>query len=316
MPVNSTMTVELARNLAYKYVDYVKYKNIVPFIQFYGGEPTLNFDVIKIMSEIFRSHLSNDVEISFITNGTLCLNNHIDFIKEYNIGVGISLDGPDYINNINRVSLSTSYYNNVMNNIHLLKDANINYAISLTITDNVLSNANDVLCWIKNLGVKSVNYNFIQCCNLSDRYSELSNEFLLKSLNELKKISNERINRKVIYFASDDFIFSDCAAGYGNQATITPDGFVTICQGDFMNSKKFYCDIKDMSFFEVESVLKNKNIYKKRAPIYDSDCLCCEAIKICGGSCDMKRLNIKTPVFCNYTKSLLRWCIIQLSNGN
>ena len=66
-------------------------------ITFFGGEPLMNFDVLKFCvlyaNDKARS-LGKEIEYTVITNGTLLTNEVIDFLNEYKLGVQISIDGP------------------------------------------------------------------------------------------------------------------------------------------------------------------------------------------------------------------------------
>jgi sulfatase maturation enzyme AslB (radical SAM superfamily) len=73
-------------------------KNIPCSINFFGGEPILRFDVIQhIVKYIEKKYPERKISYGITTNGTL-LNKHIiDFIKEKQIGVLLSFDGPKYL---------------------------------------------------------------------------------------------------------------------------------------------------------------------------------------------------------------------------
>lgn len=72
-------------------------------IEFQGGEPLMNFPVIRHMVEYFEN-IKNDKEISYtiVTNTLLLTDEIIDFFKRYNFSVSTSLDGDKRIHNSNR----------------------------------------------------------------------------------------------------------------------------------------------------------------------------------------------------------------------
>ncbi len=69
-------------------------------VLFFGGEPLLNFEVLKYfvlyMSKLLRNK-DKKINYTVITNATLLTDRVVDFLNEYNIGVQISLDGPKEI---------------------------------------------------------------------------------------------------------------------------------------------------------------------------------------------------------------------------
>ena len=74
-------------------------------IVFFGGEPLMNFSLIKKVVEYSKNmcHSVNKVmTFSITTNGTLFTNEIINYLNEHNFGVTISLDGPKEIQDINR----------------------------------------------------------------------------------------------------------------------------------------------------------------------------------------------------------------------
>lgn len=75
------------------------------FIQFFGGEPSLNLDVIETISELVqKSYLCGDIpqkpRIGIVTNGVFGdYGRTFDIFKKYNIEVTVSIDGPPEIHN-------------------------------------------------------------------------------------------------------------------------------------------------------------------------------------------------------------------------
>jgi len=75
-------------------------------ISFYGGEPLLNFKLIKDCVNYSRAKntkLDRKLIFSITTNGTLLDDEIIDFIVKEKIALAISIDGPKEIHDCNRV---------------------------------------------------------------------------------------------------------------------------------------------------------------------------------------------------------------------
>jgi uncharacterized protein len=75
------------------------------YIDFHGGEPMLYFSAIKdavIYSKKKALEFEKDVSFIIQTNGTLFTEENVKFIKENNIILGVSLDGPQRIHDRNR----------------------------------------------------------------------------------------------------------------------------------------------------------------------------------------------------------------------
>jgi len=100
------MTFETAkRTLDYIFniVEYRTYKQLG--IAFYGGEPILNFDLIREIIEYARKIFKDwSLFFSMTTNGTIIDINIIRFLKENDVSLCISLDGPREIHDSKRVT--------------------------------------------------------------------------------------------------------------------------------------------------------------------------------------------------------------------
>ena len=90
-------------SVARKIVDFM-YTN-TPYneridIGFFGGEPLLEFGLIKAITEMIEDHpqFNHDrVELAIVTNGTIFSNAIADFVNEHEMIFGISCDGPPLV---------------------------------------------------------------------------------------------------------------------------------------------------------------------------------------------------------------------------
>ena len=131
------MTMETASKL----IEFIKDKTINTNkvkIQWFGGEPTLNMDVIYyITSELkeYYDHCNKEISFSMITNGSLL--NRISLDKLFLSRVQISLDG-----NHVEYSIRKSYIDKAINlesilaNISLLLDKGVYVSIRLNYDAN------------------------------------------------------------------------------------------------------------------------------------------------------------------------------------
>jgi uncharacterized protein len=65
-------------------------------IGFFGGEPLLEFDLVKAITRLIEDHPSFDprrVRMTIVTNGTIFSDDIADFVSAHEIGFGISCDG-------------------------------------------------------------------------------------------------------------------------------------------------------------------------------------------------------------------------------
>lgn len=107
-------------------------------IAFQGGEPTLaGLDFFKQAVEFEKRWNINHVEIhnAFQTNGILLDENWASFFAENRFLVGISLDGPKDINDMNRLdSELKSTFSRVLRTVHLLESRRVDFNILTVVT--------------------------------------------------------------------------------------------------------------------------------------------------------------------------------------
>ena len=92
-------------------------------IGFYGGEPLLNFAVIRDFVNYLKAHVDYSISFGVITNGTLLTQEMVEFFNENRFYVSISLDGTKKYNDMCRISKNgKSVFDTVMEKLKLLKN--------------------------------------------------------------------------------------------------------------------------------------------------------------------------------------------------
>ncbi|MDD7333752.1 MAG: radical SAM protein [Lachnospiraceae bacterium] len=114
---NTLMDRETAERIVY-FINRSEMMEKIRYITFFGGEPLMNPDII----EYICSNIQNkDIKFLMQSNGTLMNERIISILKEYDIGLTISLDGPLEINDINRVdTLGNGTYEKIVANMNTL----------------------------------------------------------------------------------------------------------------------------------------------------------------------------------------------------
>lgn len=77
-------------------------------IQLSGGEPFVNFRLFKQVVEYIEGRVAETGRSAMVctqSNGTLVTDEIAEFVKEHHIGIGISIDGPERLNNRSRPTL-------------------------------------------------------------------------------------------------------------------------------------------------------------------------------------------------------------------
>jgi uncharacterized protein len=94
-----SMTVEVAEEALKRYFEafaYVKRRNPyrIPTVSFYGGEPMMNFGLIRHIVGLAKALYPGDILFNITTNATTLTAEMIDFLHANDVILSISLNGP------------------------------------------------------------------------------------------------------------------------------------------------------------------------------------------------------------------------------
>ena len=132
-------------------------------IVWHAGEPTvlpIEFyqDVNKLVEAIIPKSIKVNQHIQ--TNATLLTDEWCKFFIETGMKVGVSLDGPQHINDRNRVLRNgKGTYDQIINGIVLLKKHKIEFSVIAVLTDYSLDFPDEIYRFFRELGVKSLCFN-------------------------------------------------------------------------------------------------------------------------------------------------------------
>jgi His-Xaa-Ser system radical SAM maturase HxsB len=106
-------------------------------MEFQGGEPLLNFDLLKEAVRYAKERNANigkHIEYVICTNLALLDDRHLYYFKEQGIQISTSLDGPDYLHNKNRPMGKGPSHDVVVRNIKRAQEALGTHAVSALMT--------------------------------------------------------------------------------------------------------------------------------------------------------------------------------------
>jgi uncharacterized protein len=134
----TVISFEVLANLIAKALQPGKYR-LVNFI-WHGGEPLLlGLDFFRKALSIQQAFLRDNqyVTNSIQTNGTLLTAEWCEFFKRNKFNVGISVDGPEELHNLNRSYASgLGSYPDVVRSIRLLEQFALPFGVLLVLNDN------------------------------------------------------------------------------------------------------------------------------------------------------------------------------------
>lgn len=320
---SSQQDIYMTKEIAQKGIQLVKKNTDKIKIIFYGGEPFLNFEVIKFISEEAK-RCDLKTKYSIISNGSIINDKIIEFLKENDVSLSISLDGLKESNDkARKFHNNKGTFDRIEKTLKILKDNDVKFGISCTVSPYNMDSPEEILQILEELDVRGFGYNLLSENNnikisVEENIAMVKNILAAEDLIFEKKIIEDRIiNRKLKPFVEKTNWSRDCA-GYGHQIVITPKGEVGTCHGlwpDLINN-----DTK--SYFDIDTNYADKIIdhptwkeWYHRTPFNMPQCWNCFGIGLCGGGCAKNSLLRKGSIWeiddsiCALTKESISWVI-------
>lgn len=123
-------------------------------INFFGGEPLLNFELIKYVVQICKTNFQDyNFVFSLTTNATLITDDIADFFIKYAFRVMISIDGYKEIHNYHRkYSNGDGSFPDVIKGIQILREHGVEFRIRATLDSRFYEKYNEINDYLKLLG--------------------------------------------------------------------------------------------------------------------------------------------------------------------
>ncbi|KAA6303492.1 MAG: Anaerobic sulfatase-maturating enzyme [Candidatus Ordinivivax streblomastigis] len=324
------MTEDVAKaTVALLQKTYEQEKSEFPkIITFFGGEPLLNFKIIKTFIEEIEHvktlrYWPEDVKYSVVTNASLLTSNMIDFFKQndFTLGISFDIDKDAHSERVDKNGNDT--FNLVREKIDLCKEKEIQFTLSITITETLIKNRNKIIAEILSIKPHDISFNLLlpsKNQEQNNKYYEDATDFIIEMFQIFREhgIYEDRIMRKVKAFTENHLYLFDCCAAGGSQYVIAPKGEIGICHGFLNNRKYFSSSVFDENFNP--NTNENFKYWRDRTPLLMEKCLDCECLGICGGGCPYAAEFAHGSIyelderFCVHAKRLLRWLINDLFN--
>ena len=311
---------------------FYRFKKI-KYIQIFGGEPLLNFPVMKFICEYLHEKFDRDeIEkvpgIGLVTNGTLISDEFVDLINKYDISVTFSFDGTPETNDAMRIFRDDSPTSNViLKNLKILKEKTgepnlIEVTYNKSHIENNVS-IKDIVSFIKNID-KNIDMHItpVVSCNKSE------NEYALNDLTSFIDSVDDLLvdNKSELYSLLQRYILAIqnktkqkyiCRAG-SNMFSVSASGDIYPCFMFTDNNDFCIGNISDENVLyskKFNQSLKKFCSYDKRQ---DSECRNCFIRNICFG-CLGQNLCQTGDAFktdrniCNMNRAIVEKILIKMS---
>ncbi len=293
-----------------KAIDFViersgKRKNIE--IDFFGGEPLMNFDTVKRIVDYANKkgeEKGKNFRYTITTNGLLLSKEIMKYINENMSNVVLSIDGREETNdNMRKRVDGRGCYKDIVSKFREVANSRNedNYYVRGTFTRHNLDFGKDVL-HLADLGFKQTSVEPV-IANESESYA-LREEDLTTIFEEYEKLAVEYIKRKKEGNGFNFFHFmidlsqgpcvikrlSGCGSGH-EYIAVTPEGDIYPChqfvgQEDFKMGNVFECTFDE----NISDLFKKSNVYTKNT------CNECWAKFYCSGGCPANSFNFNKDI--------------------
>lgn len=260
-------------------------------VDFFGGEPLLNFSVVSNSIRYARElekRYNKKFRFTLTTNGTIKTKEFLKLLEEEDINLILSLDGPESVHNkFRHFPDGSGSYQVVINNIKeflkVKKDSN--YYIRGTFTRETPHFASS-LAYLAELGLQNI--------SLEPAVGSKDDPFVFKIddipflLEEYERLLDVCIEKKINFFHFNLNIYRSpciykrikgCGAG-SEYLTVTPEGFLYPCH-QLVGRKEFLLgNVKKGIFFkEVKESFISQDVFAR------TPCNNCWAKFLCSGGC-------------------------------
>ncbi len=280
------------------------------FFSWHGGEPTLaGLDFYRNAVKLQHRHCPPG---SFIVNGiqtnaTLLNEEWCSFFAENNFMVGVSMDGPEEIHNLHRVSKDQGpTFHKVIRGYELLRKYKVSIEILCVVNADNVKYPLEVYRYFKQLGASfmtflplverqvdhamDISHNSVPSEAFGIFLSTIFDEWHEKDIGNVKIQLFEEAARTAFNQDHTLCIFKKTCGGV---PVVEYNGDFYSCD-HYVNSENLLGNIKDICLTDLLDSERQKAFGQAKLDTLPKYCLNCEVRSMCNGECPKNRF-IKTP---------------------
>ncbi len=321
---NRMMTIDNAILYVKKSIEFIKSDNKkFLFIQFFGGEPLVNWKTVSAILSYFKHGEEWGIYIhySIVTNGSLINEQIAKKLSKYKVDVCVSFDSPL---STSRVFKNGNVANEkIITGIKTLVRYDNRIAINSTLSDCNWTYVNESLVeFVSNIGVKEIGI----ILELDPHFYEMySSNKIINRLWTLMKAGRKynvtitgywhQISQLISNISSVPIRGFKLCSAKGCQFSIEPNGSIYACKG----SSGRFGEISD----GLENIIINNEFreYSKLNLINPKECSGCEIEHFCSGIClgslekKYNRIDTIEPNACKVYKGITKKIIKNLTRN-
>lgn len=221
-------------DIAMQCVNYIRQiEDPLVIIQFHGGEPLLNYDILRFLVHSILVNKGNKQKIMFgiTTNATLLDDEKITFLSKYmDYGFSISIDGIKKVNDSMRIYPGGGgTYDSIIDKVQEALKVNPNIRLRMTFTSQTVSELSGSVEHLISIGGQQI----VSIPDYFDRgWTEETMAIYRQQLSEIERMYREKELSKsnIEITLLENFIFKKlkCTGGY-DSIHISPEGHIFPC---------------------------------------------------------------------------------------
>lgn len=321
--------MDLSLNTLYKLIDELpllldKYHDKNISLLWHGGEPLVigKSYLIKAMQYASEKLQKYDLSFAMQTNGTLIDEEWITIFKQFNVGIGISLDGYKEIHDKNRLTKNHQpTFDLVLNNIKLLKQHGISAGTLMVLNTAEKIDVDKLFDFLKDNNLQPKIHPVIPCGRAKDEPAEQI-DMIYKNYIELMKTLYQKVmtsDTKFIIEPLDSLMNTilgissvrECSFNGNcgkNFICLYANGDVGFCgrDGSLDKDRYMYGNINDNSLISLYESLNAQKIRQRQEYLKQNDCKNCPDWKFCHGGCSFEAVNFYGTLNAKYPHCKLR----------
>jgi uncharacterized protein len=208
---------------------------------FFGGEPLLCFGLIKDITGYIREQQRESkrtIRLGMTTNGTLLTQSILDFLREANIDLCISIDGPEHIHNLNRCSRNgRGSFAEVLDNLRMALEQLDYVQVNAVYGPDTVGFLPETVSFFTELGASIIHLNPDICAfwsedilpKFSDIYMQIA-DYYIHCYQSEREIAVNMIDTKTILFLKGGYSVEDMCGMGETEWGFAPSGNIYPCE--------------------------------------------------------------------------------------
>lgn len=302
--------------------DLIKVKNCEDVtINFHGGEPLLYFSELKKIICFLEKEFKDEKKINIFyrlqTNGIKLNDRMAVFLKKHNVFTSISLDGPQYIHDYNRLYRNgDGTYFDVLRGIKCMKKNKIQFQIVSTVHEK--TNFKKLVRYFASEGLFNIKFSFLFNRQFRFQYSYQEQKMMAFNYNEMLKwlISYNQKNSSKVRIQNISSILRTLFLKESNNCCIKEycgagkNVFCVDVNGDllpFQGAKEKIGSLSDSKCLIAEKFNNAPTKIMSQFKLMVS-CQRCKYLFLCGGGCPAesvsKKIGYKKDFLCFFKRDV------------